>query len=90
MFFFRVQGILYTKIGIDELEKIFEQQFEQLKEYLIEIEKLSNKFSEVMKLQNISFILIFIAHATISDATKEIKEHNEQLEKGKVVPEDKQ
>lgn len=48
----------------------------------MEIEKLSNKFSEVMKLQNISFILIFIAHATISDATKEIKEHNEKLEKG--------
>ena len=49
---------------------------------MIEIEKLSNKFSEVMKLLNLSFILIFIAHATISEATKDVKEHNEKLKNG--------
>jgi hypothetical protein len=37
-----------------------------------------------MKLQNLSFILIFIAHATISDATKDVKEHNDNLQKGLV------
>lgn len=35
------------------------------------MEKETNKLGETLKLQNISFILIFIAHATISDATKE-------------------
>lgn len=35
-------------------------------------EKESNKIGETLKMQQISFILIFIAHSTISDATKEI------------------
>lgn len=33
-----------------------------------------------MKMQNLSFIMIFIAHATISDATKDIQK---QLKKDK-------
>lgn len=44
-----------------------------LKEYINQVEKETNKVNETLKLQNISFILIFIAHATISDATKELQ-----------------
>ena len=66
-----MQGILYTKIGVDELENIFNLQLIQLKSYINSIEKETNKVGETLKLQNVSFILIFIAHATISDVTKE-------------------
>ena len=31
---FRIQGILYTKIGTDELEKLYDRQFDLLKAYL--------------------------------------------------------
>lgn len=51
-----------------------------LRDYLNTIEKESNKMSESMKMQNLSFIMIFIAHATISDATKDIQK---QLKKDK-------
>jgi hypothetical protein len=62
---------LYTKIGVDELENIYNLQLIQLKSYINTIEKETNKVGETSKLQNVSFILIFIAHATISDVTKE-------------------
>jgi len=44
-----------------------------LQDYINQVEKETNKVNETLKLQNISFILIFIAHATISDATKELQ-----------------
>lgn len=69
---FRVQGILFTKIGIDELDQQTNQQIEYLKEYLNYADKEFNKSAEVLRLQHIFLVLIFIAHATISDATKEI------------------
>lgn len=46
------------------------------------VDKESNKQAEVLKIQHISTILIFIAHATISDASKDLKSEgqpNEQL-----------
>lgn len=55
-----------------------EKQSERLKEYLSTVDKESNKSAEMMKLQHISLILIFIAHATISDATKEVQSLDEQ------------
>ena len=36
--FFRVQGILYTRVGIDELDELFEQQFLHFGQYLYQIE----------------------------------------------------
>jgi len=48
--FFRVQGILYTKIGVDELENIYNLQLIQLKSYINHIEKESNKVGETIKM----------------------------------------
>ena len=75
--FFRVQGILYTRIGIDELDRLIADQLVMLKEYLTNTEKETNKSGEVLKMLQISFILIFIAHSTISDATKEVQQQME-------------
>jgi len=48
--FFRVQGILYTKIGIDELDEIWSTQFTHLVNYLNDIDKQTNKLNEIMKM----------------------------------------
>jgi exonuclease VII small subunit len=66
---------------VDELDQLYEIQLKNLKEYINSVEKETNKLGETLKLQNVSLILIFIAHATISDATKEIQK---QLENGQV------
>lgn len=64
---------MFTKIGIDELEAQFEKQIECLKTYLNQVDKDFNKSQEILKLQHIGVILIFIAHATISDSTRELQ-----------------
>ena len=43
-----------------------------MKDYISVVDKESNKTAEILKIQHISTILIFIAHATISDASKEL------------------
>lgn len=48
--FFRIQGILYTKIGVDELDQLIENQSVLLRDYLNTIEKETNKMSESMKM----------------------------------------
>ena len=48
--FFRVQGILYTKIGEDELESTYEVQIKNLQEYINQVEKETNKVNETLKL----------------------------------------
>lgn len=47
-------------------------QQENLKDYLAHVDREYNKSQEVLKMQQIGIILIFVAHATISDSTKEI------------------
>lgn len=47
--FFRVQGILYTKIGADEIEKINEVCIKNLKEHINSVEKETNKVNETLK-----------------------------------------
>ena len=69
----RIQGILYTKIGIDVIDDIWTSLFTHLIHYLNEIEKQTNKLNEVQTMVHISFILIFIAHATISDSSRELE-----------------
>ena len=68
----RVQGVLYSKIGIDELDDIWTSLFTYLIYYLNEIDKQSNKTNEIQRMQHIAFILIFIAHACISDASRDL------------------
>lgn len=55
---------------MDELDKLYSRQINLLKEYLnFSADSASNKTPEARKLILISFIMIFIAHATITDAT---------------------
>jgi len=68
-----VQNILYSRIGIDELETLFERQMLLFKEYLnYSADSASNKKQDVKKLIHISLIQIFIAHATITDASQHL------------------
>lgn len=80
----RIQGILYTKIGIDEMDEIWPSLFTHLIHYLNDIEKQTNKLNEVQTMVHISFILIFIAHASISDSSRELeqrqKKNNTEME----------
>jgi hypothetical protein len=48
--FLRMQGILYTKIGEDELDKLYQVQIQALKEYINAVEKETNKVNETLKL----------------------------------------
>jgi hypothetical protein len=73
LWFFRIQGILFTKIGLDEVDPLIETWEKQLKNYVSKVEKLPNKHSETVKMQHISFIIIFMAHFTISEASREIE-----------------
>ena len=69
MCFFRVQNILFTRIGIDELESLHERQKTLLRVYLTQsVDSATNKTDQVKKLIYVSMILIFIAHATITDS----------------------
>lgn len=49
------------------------KQDEFLKAYLNQVDKEFNKSQEILKLQHIGVVLIFIAHATISDASRELQ-----------------
>ena len=70
---FKLQGILFTQVNSEELASLYKKQFDQLKTYLGQLEKETNKSGEIIKLQQLSLILVFIAHATISDGTKAIQ-----------------
>jgi hypothetical protein len=73
--FYRVQGILYTRIGIDELDKLPEQALNLLNDYFSVIDKESNKSGEINKIIHICLSMIFIAHATITDSSKDFMKH---------------
>ena len=65
----RIQNILYTKIGLDELEPLGKRHSSLFKEYLsVSIDSAPGKTDQIKKLVYISIILIFIAHATIHEA----------------------
>ena len=82
--FFRVQGILYTRVGIDELDELFESQFVYFGQCLAQIEAEQvvgeERGVQIQKLHSIAFVLVFIAHATISDASKKLQADAEQDE----------
>ena len=82
--FFRVQGILYTRVGIDELDELFESQFVYFGECLAQIEAEQavgeERGVQIQKLHSIAFVLVFVAHATISDASKKLQADGEQDE----------
>lgn len=68
--FFRVQNILFTRIGIDELAGLHAQQKSLLRAFLANsVDAATNKTDQVKKLIYIGITLIFIAHATITDAS---------------------
>jgi len=71
---FRVEGILFTRIGVDELDGLFTMFSRQLGDYVERVEQETNISSEALKMQHVSLILIFMVHATISEATKELKD----------------
>lgn len=69
MCFFRTQNVLFTRIGIDELESLHSRQNTLFRGYLTQsADAATNKTEHVKKLIYVSMILIFIAHATITDA----------------------
>lgn len=70
--FFRYQAILFTKIGADELEELRSLNMTLFNDYLSYIDTESNKTFEVNKLLHLALNLMFVAHATIADATKEV------------------
>ena len=49
-----------------------------LNDYFSIIDKESNKSGEMSKLIHLSFTMIFIAHATITDGTKEVVKEAEK------------
>jgi hypothetical protein len=60
---------LFTRIGEDQLEGLYDRSMNLLKHYLGEqVDNAPNKSDEVKKLVHISIIMIFIVHATICDA----------------------
>jgi hypothetical protein len=75
LLFFRIQSILYTRIGIDELEDLSKNQTILIKDYFASIDKESNKSQEVNKIIHVCITMIFIAHATITEGTKEFIKH---------------
>lgn len=77
MCFFRVQNILFTRIGIDELDSLNERQRNLLRAYLTQsVDSVTNKTDQVKKLIYVSMILIFIAHATITDSQTKQSHYN--------------
>jgi len=69
--FFRFQGILYTKIGIDELDDLKTYLFKMMHEYFTLIDKETSKREEINKVIHLSLCMIFVAHATIAEAIKD-------------------
>jgi hypothetical protein len=76
--FFRFQGILYTKIGIDELEELKTYLFKLMQDYFAIIDKETSKREEINKIIHLALCMIFIAHASIAEA---IKDHEKQIRK---------
>jgi len=72
--FCRTQTVLYTRIGVDELERLYARQQLLLKEYLtLSADSASNKLPEAKRLVFICLIMVFIVHATITDETTQSK-----------------
>lgn len=69
--FFRFQGILYTKIGIDELDELRAYLFRLMHDYFGQIDKEVNKRDDINKLIHLCLCTIFIAHATIAESIKD-------------------
>ena len=69
--FFRFQGILYTKIGIDELDELRAYLFRLMHDYFGQIDNEVNKRDDINKLIHLSLCTIFIAHATIAESIKD-------------------
>jgi Est1 DNA/RNA binding domain len=76
--FFRFQGILYTKIGIDELDELKAYFFKLMQEYFAQIDKDSNKKDEINKIIHLSLCMIFAAHATIAEGIKDIQKQSKK------------
>ena len=69
--FFRFQGILYTKIGIDELDELRTYLFRLMHDYFGQIDNEANKREDINKLIHLSLCTIFIAHATVAESIKD-------------------
>ena len=80
--FIRVQGILYTKIGTDEIEDFQKEMIKNLNQYLCQLDTETNKSSELVKMVNVVAILIFIAHVCISNASKEMPQSQDMQQIG--------
>eukprot|EP00347_Sterkiella_histriomuscorum_P013648 403363909 len=73
IYYFMFQSILYTRIGIDELEQLEPEVHRLLNEYFLQIDRESNKSDDINKIIHLSIVMIFIAHATIADSIKDIQ-----------------
>lgn len=72
--FARVQTILYTRIGVDEFDKLYARQVSLFKDYLtLSADGASNKVPEAKRLLTICLCIIFIIHATITDESSKSK-----------------
>lgn len=77
-----MQNILYTKINADELSTQSSRMIMLYKQYLLlQVESQSNKVDEVKKLLCINVILIFIAHAVITENSETGQELEQILKK---------
>ena len=68
--FFRVQNVLYTRIGLDELRMLQPRALALFKEYLAfsaDMSTTAHKDEHAKKLVYLAQILIFMAHATIHE-----------------------
>jgi hypothetical protein len=76
--FCRMQNVFYTKIGIDELDRLYTRQQQLLKEYLsLSADSASNKLPDAKRLMMIGLIMIFIVHAAITDES--LRDRNKEL-----------
>lgn len=79
--FFRYQGILYTKIGIDELEDLKAYMFKLMQEYFSQIDREVSKKEDINKIIHLSLCMIFCAHATIAEAIKDVEKQTRKQRK---------
>ncbi len=61
---------------MDELEGLEIQLNQMTTDYFIQIDKDSNKAAEIYKVIHLCLIMIFIAHATITESKKELAKHH--------------
>jgi hypothetical protein len=78
-----VQSILFNHIGVDELGDLFTQAMGLLNEYFNQIDQESNISMEVSKIIHISLCMIFIAHSTITNTSKELQKKGQAESNGK-------